>query len=144
MHPLTTWNNNGWLTWTNLAPPNFIYTCLYSHQSMVGKQHTWKPTLTTLLFSLFNMTCLIMQESVVLSNCCILDDIILWPQMSYYRGFSRNGLFWCKMSFLYAQRRYISMKKEFLEHIFSQPHTIWSSKKYSPMMMSSPYYIVRK
>lgn len=51
------------------------------------------------MFSLFNMTHLVAQERVVLSNYRILDDMTFWPQMLYYQGFSRNGLFWCRMSF---------------------------------------------
>ena len=57
----------------------FMCSSHYSHQSLVGEQHTGKPTGTTLLFTIFNMTHLITQESGILSNCCIFDDMLFWP-----------------------------------------------------------------
>ena len=35
----------GWHIWT-LRHQSFIYICPYSHQSLVGEQHTWKPILS--------------------------------------------------------------------------------------------------
>ena len=42
------------------------------------------------LFSLFNMTRLVAQEHAILFKCCILNYMILWPRMSYYRGVSKK------------------------------------------------------
>ena len=38
----------------------------------------------------FNGTRWVAQEGVILSKCRILHDMTFWPQMSYYRGFSRK------------------------------------------------------
>ena len=55
------------------------------------------------LFSPFNITCLVTQESVVLFKCCILHNIAFWSQMSYYRGFSKKmGYFNVKCHFVYT------------------------------------------
>ena len=43
-----------------------------------------------ILFSPFNMTYLVTQESVIVSECGILDNMTLWAQMLYYQGFSRK------------------------------------------------------
>ena len=37
-------------------------------------------------------------------KCRILHNTTFWPQMSYYRCSSRNGLFQCRMSFLYTMK----------------------------------------
>jgi hypothetical protein len=41
------------------------------------------------LFSLFNRTALLVQESVLSSKCCILDNMMFWSQMLYYQAFSK-------------------------------------------------------
>ena len=41
----------------------------------------------------FNMTRLVTQESVVLSECRILHNFTFWSQMSYYQEFQETDLF---------------------------------------------------
>ena len=43
-------------------------------------------TLPILLF-FFIKTCLALQESLILCDCCIVNNMIIWPQMLYYLGF---------------------------------------------------------
>ena len=38
----------------------------------------------------FNMTHLVMQEILLLFKCCIVNNMTIWPQVSYYRGYPRN------------------------------------------------------
>jgi hypothetical protein len=46
-----------------------------------------------IMISLFIRTHLVVQESVVLSECCILENVIIWPPMLiYYQGFKENDL----------------------------------------------------
>ena len=45
------------------------------------------PLSNEVLFSLFNVTCSVVQESFILSECHVLHNTMFWPQMLYFRGF---------------------------------------------------------
>ena len=52
-----------------------------------------------ILFSLFNMTHLVTQESVKLSDCCFIDNMnvgLKWPTI---KAFQENSLFQSKLLF---------------------------------------------
>ena len=55
--------------------------------------------LNEMLFSLFDITCVFVQESDIFFKCHILHKVIRWPQMLYYQVFQENDLFRCKRAF---------------------------------------------
>ena len=65
-----------------------LESCNYDIWDLIVTSATY--TTTSLLFSLFIQTCLVAQESVTLSKCRTLGNMVFWLQMLYYRGFSRN------------------------------------------------------
>lgn len=85
-----------------------------------------------LSFSLFNVTHLVMEESVILFRCHIFNNMTFWPQMSNHQGISRNGLFQCRVLFVCTQWRHISMTQHVILRMCSHRHTIWSFKTISP------------
>ena len=93
-----------------------------------------------LLFSPFHKTCLVTQESVVLSTCHVLYNMTFWPSnVVLSRVSQKNGVFQCQYRFIYA-RRYISMNKDFYQEIFPKGHTLWSYQKNGLIMRFSSYH----
>ena len=80
----------------NLISPAYIGSYFEGPQQQRRCYGIMEPPLHTsklgilgvVLFSSFNTTHFVEQESVVLSKCCMLHDMTFWPQMSYYQGFS--------------------------------------------------------
>ena len=65
----------------------------------------WRWDCFTLLFSPFTMKRLVAQESVVLSECCILHNMMFWSQMSYHRVFPKKmAYFNVKCYFAYTMK----------------------------------------
>ena len=59
--------------------------CIGFVLSRSGDGFSCLPLVNEMLFSPFNMTCLVVQESFILSECHILHKMIFWPQMLYYQ-----------------------------------------------------------
>jgi hypothetical protein len=82
---------------------------------------------------------LVVQESVVISGCRIMHNMMFWPQMSYYQGFFHVNFF------LHTQWSYMSMKEHILlekyAHNITQYH---DEKKTKSMVMSSLYHTLQK
>ena len=92
----------------------------------------------------FNGTRWVAQEGVILSKCRILHDMTFWPQMSYYRGFSRKkASFNVKCHFAYTMKLHQYEITFFLLEKYAhniKQYEVW--EKY--MLMCSPCHTLRK
>lgn len=81
-----TFNTNQSPWWINLSTAldrsSFVFDLPYQPVAWVGRPFG-RPT----RFFPFKMTCLFVQESVVLSHCYIMCNVKTWSQMSYYQYF---------------------------------------------------------
>ena len=67
-----------------LCHANYVFHIL-GESGLVGQDDHLRP--------IYLETRLVAQESVALFKCHILGNMTFWPQMLYYRGFSRNWPF---------------------------------------------------
>ena len=119
--PQLTKSHRCWQAWIW----SLIYEC---HSCNFFSSSSYNPR-KRILFSPFSTTRSVAQESVILSECHIMHNMIFWPQMSYYLGFFQEiDIFQCKMSFNIHNEDTWVWKNIFSREICSQCHTIWIKK----------------
>ena len=79
-----------------------------------------------LLFSLFNMRCLVAQERVVLFECCILDNMTIWPKCCTIRFSEEMAYFNSKCRFVYTMKIHDYERTLLLRKYAHNVTTTWS------------------